>query len=126
MWYEKRKSVIDNIPIFSHFFFYLKHKINPHLPMGEAGEDVLLYVYDLSGGMASVLGQQLLRKFLFIYLLFIVFNLNYFNITEKKLEGIWHSAIVVFGKEHFFGSNGISICQPVSISWINSKYIFYN
>ncbi|XP_050538166.1 uncharacterized protein LOC126903751 isoform X3 [Daktulosphaira vitifoliae] len=67
------------------------HNINYHLPMGEAGEDVLLYVYDLSGGMASILGPQLL---------------------QKNLEGIWHSAIVVFGKEHFFGSSGISICQP--------------
>lgn len=35
--------------------------------------------------------------------------------TEKNIEGIWHTAIVVFGKEHFFGSNGISICKPVSL-----------
>lgn len=30
--------------------------------MGEAGEEVQLYVYDLTGGMAQVLGQSLLRK----------------------------------------------------------------
>lgn len=30
--------------------------------MGEVGEEVLLYVYDLTGGMAQVLGQSLLRK----------------------------------------------------------------
>jgi len=30
--------------------------------MGEAGEEVQLYVYDLTGGMAKVLGPSLLRK----------------------------------------------------------------
>ncbi|XP_025416987.1 uncharacterized protein LOC112688143 isoform X3 [Sipha flava] len=59
--------------------------------MGEAGEEVLLYVYDLTGGMAKALGESLL---------------------QKPIEGIWHTAIVVFGKEHFFGSNGISVCSP--------------
>jgi len=32
--------------------------------MGEAGEEVQLYVYDLTGGMAKSLGQSLLRKIL--------------------------------------------------------------
>lgn len=32
--------------------------------MGEAGEEVVLYVYDLTGGMAKSLGQSLLRKML--------------------------------------------------------------
>ncbi|XP_025200789.1 uncharacterized protein LOC112598510 isoform X4 [Melanaphis sacchari] len=59
--------------------------------MGEAGEEVLLYVYDLTGGMAKSLGQTLL---------------------QKNIEGIWHTAIIVFGKEYFFGSNGISVCDP--------------
>ncbi|XP_016665000.1 desumoylating isopeptidase 1-like [Acyrthosiphon pisum] len=62
--------------------------------MGEAGEEVQLYVYDLTGGMAKTLGQSLL---------------------QKNIEGIWHTAIIVFGKEYFFGSNGISVCDPVSI-----------
>lgn len=30
--------------------------------MGEAGEEVQLYVYDLAGGMAKVLSQSLLRE----------------------------------------------------------------
>lgn len=30
--------------------------------MGESGEEVQLYVYDLTGGMARVLGPSLLRK----------------------------------------------------------------
>ncbi|VVC25465.1 Hypothetical protein CINCED_3A014084 [Cinara cedri] len=59
--------------------------------MGEAGEEVQLYIYDLTGGMAQILGQTLL---------------------QKHIEGIWHTAVVVFGKEHFYGSNGISVCKP--------------
>uniref|UniRef100_A0A2S2NM95 PPPDE peptidase domain-containing protein 2 n=1 Tax=Schizaphis graminum TaxID=13262 RepID=A0A2S2NM95_SCHGA len=59
--------------------------------MGEAGEEVVLYVYDLTGGMAKSLGQSLL---------------------QKNIEGIWHTSIIVFGKEYFFGSNGISVCDP--------------
>ncbi|XP_060839127.1 uncharacterized protein LOC132920630 isoform X3 [Rhopalosiphum padi] len=62
-----------------------------HTTMGEAGEEVVLYVYDLTGGMAKSLGQSLL---------------------QKNIEGIWHTAIIVFGKEYFFGSNGISVCDP--------------
>lgn len=44
-----------------------------------------------------------------------VILLNVIIFVEKHIEGIWHTAIVVFGKEHFFGSNGISVCDPVSI-----------
>ncbi|XP_026813501.1 uncharacterized protein LOC113554042 isoform X3 [Rhopalosiphum maidis] len=62
-----------------------------HTTMGEAGEEVVLYVYDLTGGMAKSFGQSLL---------------------QKNIEGIWHTAIIVFGKEYFFGSNGISVCDP--------------
>jgi len=45
--------------------------------------------------------------------------------AEKNIDGIWHTAIVVFGKEHFFGSNGISICEPVSTIILNYKLSFY-
>jgi len=40
-------------------FFQIDSK---HPTMGEAGEEVQLYVYDLTGGMAKVLGPSLLRK----------------------------------------------------------------
>ncbi len=43
------------------------------------GTDVLLHVYDLSQGFATLLGPMLLGK---------------------EIEGIWHTAIVVRGREY--------------------------
>ncbi|KAL1760409.1 PPPDE putative peptidase domain-containing protein [Schizophyllum commune] len=51
---------------------------------------VKLYVYDLSNGLAKQLSLQL---------------------TGKQIDGIWHTSVVVFGKEIFYGQ-GISITQP--------------
>ncbi|XP_064213520.1 uncharacterized protein LOC659663 isoform X2 [Tribolium castaneum] len=52
---------------------------------------VELYIYDLSKGMAAALSPMLINK---------------------KIDGIWHTAIVVYGREYFFGSHGISSCNP--------------
>ncbi|GAA6081073.1 desumoylating isopeptidase 1a, partial [Tachysurus ichikawai] len=30
----------------------------------------------------------------------------------KQLDGIWHTSIVVYGEEFFFGGVGISSCPP--------------
>jgi hypothetical protein len=51
---------------------------------------VKLYVYDLSMGMAKQLSQQF---------------------VGKHFEGIWHTSIVVFGYEYFFGG-GIQRMAP--------------
>ncbi|RXW24882.1 hypothetical protein EST38_g925 [Candolleomyces aberdarensis] len=51
---------------------------------------VELYVYDLSGGMAKQLSRQL---------------------VGRQIDGIWHTSVVVFGKEIFYGQ-GIFITQP--------------
>ncbi|KAK9806614.1 hypothetical protein WJX73_010142 [Symbiochloris irregularis] len=48
----------------------------------EKGEAVKLYVYDLSNGLARQLSQSLLGK---------------------QIDGVWHSAIVVNGREFYFG-----------------------
>ncbi|KII86619.1 hypothetical protein PLICRDRAFT_113667 [Plicaturopsis crispa FD-325 SS-3] len=53
-------------------------------------QPVKLYVYDLSNGMARQLSRQL---------------------TGRQIDGIWHTSVVVFGKEVFYGQ-GISITQP--------------
>jgi len=45
--------------------------------------DVELYVYDLSRGMASAMSMSLLGK---------------------QIEGIWHSSVVVYGVEYYFGA----------------------
>ncbi|KAF9525052.1 PPPDE putative peptidase domain-containing protein [Crepidotus variabilis] len=51
---------------------------------------VKLYVYDLTNGMAKQLSMQL---------------------TGKQIDGIWHTSVVVFGKEIFYGQ-GILMTQP--------------
>lgn len=48
---------------------------------------VVLEVYDISGGMASQMSQGLIGK---------------------HLEGIWHTGLVVYGSEFFFGGG---ICE---------------
>ncbi|KAF7291723.1 hypothetical protein HMN09_01264000 [Mycena chlorophos] len=51
---------------------------------------VKLYIYDLSNGLARSLSQQL---------------------TGRQINGIWHTSIVVFGRETFYGQ-GISQTAP--------------
>ncbi|KAJ7935498.1 PPPDE putative peptidase domain-containing protein [Mycena leptocephala] len=51
---------------------------------------VKLYIYDLSNGLAKQLSQQL---------------------TGRQIDGIWHTSIVVFGKEVFYGQ-GINMTLP--------------
>ncbi|KAJ8345726.1 hypothetical protein SKAU_G00299190 [Synaphobranchus kaupii] len=59
--------------------------------MNHATFTVKLYIYDLSKGMARQLSPIMLGK---------------------QLDGIWHTSIVVYGEEFFFGGVGISSCQP--------------
>lgn len=53
-------------------------------------EPVKLYVYDLSNGLARQMSLQL---------------------TGRQIDGIWHTSIVVYGKEIFYGQ-GINITAP--------------
>jgi len=55
------------------------------------GHKVLVYIYDLSQGMARTMGPALIGR---------------------PLDGVWHTAVVVYGKEYFFGSTGIEFCSP--------------
>ncbi|KAF5360784.1 hypothetical protein D9756_004593 [Leucocoprinus leucothites] len=51
---------------------------------------VKLYIYDLSNGMARSLSRQF---------------------TGRQIDGIWHTSVVVFGREFFYGQ-GINITGP--------------
>jgi len=53
-------------------------------------EPVKLYVYDLSNGIARQMSRQL---------------------TGKQIDGIWHTSIVVYGREIFYGQ-GVSESAP--------------
>lgn len=55
----------------------------------EGTEKVYLYIYDLTSGMAKSLSPMLIGR---------------------TIEGIWHTAIVAYGSEYFFGDG---ICKEV-------------
>ncbi|KAE9036354.1 hypothetical protein PR001_g8865 [Phytophthora rubi] len=52
---------------------------------------VTLHVYDLSHGMARQLSPALLGK---------------------TIDGVWHTGVLVFGREYFFGGGGIQAMAP--------------
>ncbi|KAI8394009.1 PPPDE putative peptidase domain-containing protein [Radiomyces spectabilis] len=55
-----------------------------------SGESVKVYLYDLSRGMAKQMSLGL---------------------TGKQIDGIWHTSVVVYGQEFFYGQ-GILACSP--------------
>lgn len=56
----------------------------------KSASSVRVHVYDLSKGMAAMLSQPLLGK---------------------HIDGVWHTGVVVFGREYYFGS-GINVGRP--------------
>lgn len=64
--------------------------------MDDSGsQTVQLYIYDLTSGMAAMMSQML---------------------VGRHIEGIWHTAVVIYGREYFYGGQGIQSCMPVSSS----------
>lgn len=62
--------------------------------MDDSGsQTVQLYIYDLTSGMATMMSQML---------------------AGRHIEGIWHTAVVIYGREYFYGGQGIQSCMPVS------------
>ncbi|GFQ65707.1 desumoylating isopeptidase 1, partial [Trichonephila clavata] len=59
--------------------------------LAETSFDVLLYIYDLS--------KELAKSFKKI-------------LKGKPLPGIWHTGLVAYGREYYFGSTGIESCRP--------------
>jgi len=57
----------------------------------DIGATVELFVYDLTKGMAHMMSQMLLGR---------------------QVDGIWHTSIVAYGREYFFGSGGVQSCRP--------------
>lgn len=37
-----------------------------------------------------------------------------FFVSGKELQGLWHTGIVAYGREYFFGGMGIESCRAVS------------
>ncbi|CAK9290195.1 unnamed protein product [Gordionus sp. m RMFG-2023] len=55
------------------------------------GFEVKLYVYELTKGVAQSMSSLLLGT---------------------AIDGVWHTSIVVYGHEYFYGKGGIQICNP--------------
>jgi PPPDE putative peptidase domain len=53
--------------------------------------EVVLFVYDISGGMARMMSMAF---------------------TGKQIDGIWHTSVVVYGKEYYFGGG---ICSDLPL-----------
>ena len=58
--------------------------------MAESGEEVTLYMYDLTHGVAAALSQQLLGR---------------------HIEAVWHTSVVLHGREHYYGG-GVQSAPP--------------
>ncbi|XP_064394250.1 desumoylating isopeptidase 1-like [Halichondria panicea] len=56
-----------------------------------ATNKVQVYIYDLSRGLAAQLSPLFLGK---------------------QINGIWHTGVVVYGMEYFYGGLGIEFCPP--------------
>lgn len=52
-----------------------------------------LYIYDLTNGLASLLSPSILGR---------------------QIEGVWHTAVVAYQREFFYGGGGITSCAPGS------------
>ncbi|KAM3960612.1 uncharacterized protein ACR2FA_005353 isoform 2-T5 [Aphomia sociella] len=59
----------------------------------ETGVPVDLYIYDLTNGFAAVLSPTILGR---------------------QIEGVWHTSIVVYEREYFYGGGGVVSCAPGS------------
>lgn len=57
--------------------------------------NVELYIYDLTHGTARMMSKVLLGR---------------------QLDGVWHTSVVIYGREIFYSSRGITSCVPVGIS----------
>ncbi|KAG5305556.1 DESI1 isopeptidase, partial [Acromyrmex insinuator] len=81
----------------------------PESPKGKMEEEdirtaVELYIYDLTKGMAAMMSQILIGR---------------------QLDGIWHTAIVAYGREYFFGPVGIQSVRPLR-RWFPSRRTRYS
>lgn len=91
-------------------------------------QTVELYIYDLTSGMAAMMSQvnrilnqnfNSLKWIVNVYLLYLLKML-----LGRHIEGVWHTAVVAYGREFFYGGSGIQSCMPVSIEALSlSIYI---
>lgn len=91
-------------------------------------QTVELYIYDLTSGMAAMMSQVnriLNQKFYSLKWIVNVYLLYFLKmLLGRHIEGVWHTAVVAYGREFFYGGSGIQSCMPVSIEALSlSIYI---
>lgn len=47
---------------------------------------------------------------------------NLIILSGRQIDGVWHTGVVAYGREYFFGGGGIQSCLPVSILHVMQKY----
>merc|ERR1739838_1047972 len=77
--------------LFICFHFLSSRATHIHIHTLKMVATVKLYIYDLSQGMAKMMSAPLLGK---------------------QIDGVWHTAIVVYDREYFFGSGGVNHVRP--------------
>lgn len=82
--------------------------------MGDNGDKVQLYVYDLSNGLARQLSPMLLNKQVRACL-HTMHSLPNMRSSRNclQIDGIWHTSIVVAGLEYYYGG-GVNQARPGS------------
>ncbi|XP_076756690.1 uncharacterized protein LOC143426872 isoform X3 [Xylocopa sonorina] len=96
---------------------YIHQSGHKELDKMENAEDVKttveLYIYDLTKGIASMMSRF---------------------VIGRHVEGIWHTAIVAYGREYFFGTLGIQntrpgstvLGQPLKVEKLGETYLPYS
>jgi len=83
---------------------------------------VYLHIYDLTRGMAQLMSAAILGRCSLPVAKTYFFNVFHLFFQGKQIDGIWHTGVVVYGREYFFGGQGITSCLPVS--HLSFKYCF--
>ncbi|XP_048507925.1 uncharacterized protein LOC105686408 isoform X4 [Athalia rosae] len=90
-----------------------KSKVDKMEESDEVGTIVELYIYDLTNGMASMMAPMMIGR---------------------NLDGIWHTSIVAYGREYFYGPEGIQsvrpggtqLHEPLKIEKVGDTYLPYS
>lgn len=75
------------------------------------GSLVKLYVYDVTRGMARGISMSLLG--ILKEARNVLIAVKIYEISGRQLDGVWHTGIVVYGKEYFYGNGGITFVPVV-------------
>ncbi|XP_049869511.1 uncharacterized protein LOC126369227 isoform X2 [Pectinophora gossypiella] len=74
----------------------------------EKGVPVELYIYDLTHGMAALLSPAILDEQPLVIGKAVDSELG----LGRQVAGVWHTSVVVYEREYFYGGAGVTSCAP--------------